>query len=116
MRPRDVVGRTRRRLAADLVTELDRIDTRIKAANVELRELVIASGSTLMELTGIGPSSAARLVGDIGDIGRFSDKGRFASWNGTAPLEASSGDQRRRRLSRAGNRRINRVLHVMAIV
>jgi transposase len=116
VRPRDVVGRTRRRLAADLVTELERIDQRIKAANAELRELVTASGSTLMELIGIGPSSAARLLGDIADIGRFADKGRFASWNGTAPLEASSGDQRRHRLSRAGNRRINRVLHVMAIV
>ncbi|WP_205661204.1 transposase [Amycolatopsis vastitatis] len=53
---------------------------------------------------------------DIGGVGRFVDKGRFASWNGTAPLEASSGDRRRHRLSRAGNRRINRVLHVMAIV
>jgi transposase len=116
VRPRDVVGRTRRRLTADLVTELERVNKRIKTANAELRELVIASGSTLMELTGIGPSSAARLLGDIGDIDRFSDKGRFASWNGTAPLEASSGDQRRHRLSRAGNRRINRVLHVMDIV
>lgn len=116
VRPRDIVGRTRRWLTADLVTELDRIDKRIKATNVELRELVAASGSTLMELTGIGPSGAARLLGDIGDISRFVDKGRFASWNGTAPLEASSGDHRRHRLSRAGNRRINRVLHVMAIV
>jgi transposase len=116
VRPRDVVGRTRRRLAADLITELERVDKRIKSANTELRELVVASGSTVMELTGIGPSSAARLLGDIADIARFRDKGRFASWNGTAPLEASSGDQQRHRLSRAGNRRINRVLHVMAIV
>jgi transposase len=102
VRPRDVVGRTRRRLAADLVTELDRIDKRIKTANTEL---VAATSSTLLELFGIGPSSAARLLGDIGDVGRFVDKGRFASWNGTAPLEASSGDRRRHRLSRAGNRR-----------
>ncbi|SMD27049.1 IS110 family RNA-guided transposase [Kibdelosporangium aridum] len=116
VRPRDVVSRTRRRLAADLITELDRIDKRIKTADTELRELVAATGSTLLELTGIGPSGAARLLGDIGDISRFADKGRFASWNGTAPLEASSGDQRRHRLSRAGNRRINRVLHIMAIV
>ncbi|WP_319463131.1 zinc finger domain-containing protein [Micromonospora sp. RTP1Z1] len=40
----------------------------------------------------------------------------FASWNGTAPLDASFGDQKRHRLSRAGNRRINHVLHIMAIV
>ena len=44
------------------------------------------------------------------------DRDRFASWNGTAPLDASSGNQQRHRLSRAGNRRINRALHVMAVV
>jgi hypothetical protein len=51
-----------------------------------------------------------------GDISRFPTKAHFASWNGTAPIDASSGDQNRHRLSRAGNRRINRVLHIMAIV
>ncbi|WP_410877248.1 transposase [Nocardia sp. A7] len=69
-----------------------------------------------MDLHGIGPSSAARLLADVGDIHRFRDRNRFASWNGTAPLDASSGEQQRHRLSRAGNRRINRVLHVMAVV
>ncbi len=115
VRPRDVVGRTRRQLAADYVAELAVIDKRIKTADTELRELITATGSTLLELYGIGPSSAARLLGDIGDIGRFADRGRFASWNGTAPLDASSGDQSRHRLSREGNRQINRVLHVMAM-
>ncbi len=43
-------------------------------------------------------------------------KAHFASWNGTAPLDASSGDQIRHRLSRAGNRQINRTLHIMATV
>ncbi|MET9489999.1 transposase [Nocardia sp. NPDC006630] len=69
-----------------------------------------------MDLHGIGPSSAARLLADTGDIRRFRDRDRFASRNGTAPLDASSGDQQRHRLSRAGNRKINRVLHIMAIV
>jgi transposase len=59
---------------------------------------------------------AARLLGDIGDITRFASRNHFASWNGTAPLDASSGDQQRHRLSRAGNRRINRALHIMAVV
>jgi transposase len=116
VRPRDVVGKTRRRLAADLITELALIDKRIKAADVELRDLISATGSSVLRLSGIGPSGAARLLGDVGEIGRFADKGRFASWNGTAPIDASSGDQQRHRLSRAGNRRINRVLHIMAIV
>jgi transposase len=115
VRPRDVVGRTRRRLAAELVAELVVIDKKIKAADRELLELIAATGSSLLDLHGIGPSGASRLLGDVGDISRFADRGRFASWNGTAPIDASSGDQKRHRLSRAGNRRINRALHIMAI-
>jgi transposase len=115
VRPADVAGKTRKRLAADLLTDLAVIDKRIKTASAELQSLVLARGSTLMELLGIGPSGAARLLGDVGDVTRFTNRDRFASWNGTAPLDASSGDHHRHRLSRAGNRRINRVLHMMAI-
>src|SRR2546429_102081 len=114
--PRALAGRPRRRLASELIGELVQVDKKIKAAKKELTDLVKASGSSLQKLNGIGPSGAARLVGDIGDIRRFASRGHFASWNGTAPLDASSGDQQRHRLSRAGNRRINRVLHLMAIV
>ncbi|WP_446218873.1 IS110 family transposase [Micromonospora sp. IBHARD004] len=116
VRPRDLVGATRRRLASELITELVQVDKKIKAANKELTELVETTGSSLQDLNGIGPSGAARLIGDIGDISRFASRGHFASWNGTAPLDASSGDQQRHRLSRAGNRRINRALHIMAVV
>jgi len=114
--PVDIVARTRHQLAVELVEELTTVDTRIKTANKQLGQLVAATGSSLRDLNGIGPSGAARLLGDIGDIHRFPTAGHFASWNGTAPLDASSGDQQRHRLSRAGNRRINRVLHIMAIV
>jgi transposase len=116
VRPRDVVGKTRRQLVVELVGELEAIDKKIKAAKKQLTELVEATGSTLLELNGIGPSGAARPLGDIGDVARFPTRGHFASWNGTAPIDASSGEQNRHRLSRVGNRRINRVLHIMAIV
>jgi len=116
VRPRDLVGRTRRRLASELITELVQVDKKTKAADKELRELVEATGSTLQDLHGIGPPGAARLIGDVADISRFASRGHFASWNGTAPLDVSSGDQNRHRLSRAGNRRINRTLHIMAVV
>jgi Transposase IS116/IS110/IS902 family len=77
---------------------------------------VFDTGSSLTELNGIGPSGAARLIADIATIGQFHTASHFASWNGTAPIEAFSGDQRRHRLSRLGNRRINRILHIMAVV
>jgi hypothetical protein len=53
---------------------------------------------------------------EVGDITRFPDRNHFASWTGTAPIDASSGDHVRHRLSRGGNRQINRVLHTMATV
>ena len=112
----DVVRETRRQLAAELVDELEVIDARIKTAKKQLATLVAETGSGLMRLNGIGPSGAARLLGDIGDVCRFPTKAHFASWNGTAPLDASSGEQTRHRLSRAGNRRINQTLHIMAVV
>jgi len=116
IKPRDIVGKTRRRLAVDLIGELEGIDKKIKTTEKDLKELVPARGSTLMDLTGIGPAGAARLLADVGDIRRFADRDRFASWNGTAPLDASSGEQIRHRLSRSGNRRINPTLYIMAIV
>ena len=69
-----------------------------------------------MDLNGIGPSGAARLLVEVGDITRFPDNNHFGSWTGTAPIDASSGDNVRHRLSRGGNRQINRVLHIMATV
>ena len=116
VRPRDVAGKTRRRVAAELIGDLERIHARKKAADKELRELVAATGTSLLDLHGIGPSGAARLLVEVGDITRFPDRGHFASWNGTAPIDASSGDHVRHRLSRAGNRQINRTLHIMATV
>lgn len=116
VRPRDALGKTRRRVAAELIADLERIYARSKAADKELAALVRATGTSLMDLRGIGPSGAARLLVEVGDITRFPSKAHFASWSGTAPIDASSGDNVRHRLSRKGNRQINRVLHIQATV
>ncbi|WP_231949077.1 IS110 family transposase [Aeromicrobium choanae] len=68
-----------------------------------------------MDIHGVGPVVAARILADVGDVTRFADRNRFASWTGTAPLDASSGEQNRHRLSRAGNRRMNHMIHIAAI-
>jgi hypothetical protein len=126
-RPRDIAGKTRRRLAAELITELEGIDRKIKACRKQIQALAGAQDSTLPGLHGIGPSGAARLLADVGQQpppGAGPGGGpppppprdHFASWNGTAPLDASSGQQQRHRLSRAGNRPVNRALHIMAVV
>ena len=114
VRPRDLAGKTRRRLAAEQLAELVAVEKKIKASTKELKAMVLARGSSLMDLPGVGPVVAARILADVGDVARFADRNRFASWTGTAPLDASSGEQIRHRLSRAGNRKINHMLHIAA--
>jgi transposase len=58
----------------------------------------------------VGPVLAAKLLGEVGDIRRFATKACFAAHNGTAPLEVSSGQVVRHRLSRTGNRKLNHAL------
>ncbi len=103
-------------LAVELLEEIVVLDRKLKRSEQLLRQAVAETGSGLMDLYGLGPVGAARVLGDVGSVARFPTKAHFASWNGTAPIDASSGDRVRHRLSRAGNRRINRVLHIMAIV
>jgi transposase len=116
VRPRDLAGKTCRRMAAEELEDIDRLDVKLKAMKAELKAAVLATGSHLMDIHGIGPAGAARILADVGDIARFPDRGHFASWNGTAPIDASSGQHTRHRLSRAGNRRINHVLYIAGIV
>jgi transposase len=80
-----------------------------------VKTIVLARRSRLINLSGVGPVVAARVLADVGDVTRFADRSRFASWTGTAPLDASSGEQNRHRLSRAGNRRMNHTIHIAAI-
>ena len=115
VRPRDIAGKTRRRIAAEELAELIAVESKIKKSTAELKAMVLARGSRLMDLHGVGPVVAARVLADVGDIARFVDRNRFASWTGTAPLDASSGEQNRHRLSRAGNRRMNHMIHIAAI-
>ena len=115
VRPRDIAGKTRRRIAAEELADLVAIEAKIKKATAELKTMVTARGSRLMDLHGVGPVVAARILADVGDVTRFADRNRFASWTGTAPLDASSGEQNRHRLSRAGNRRMNHMIHIAAV-
>ena len=86
VKPRDVAGKTRRRLAAEQIAELVAIEKKVKALTRELKEMVLATGSTLMELPGVGPVVAARTLADTGDVTRFADRNKYASWTGTAPI------------------------------
>lgn len=115
VRPRDTLGRTLRALAVDLVAELRRLDRRIDETTRALSDAVTASGTTLTNLLGIGDVVAAKLLARTGPVSRFPSAAAFASYCGVAPIEVSSGDVVRHRLSRAGDRQLNYALHVMAL-
>ena len=115
VRPRASGPATLRRLAAELIGEIRHLDRRIATAGTRISDAVTASGTTLTQLRGIGDLTAGKILGRVGDITRFRSPAAFASYTGTAPIEVSSGDVVRHRLSRAGDRQLNYCLHVMAI-
>ena len=112
IRPRDAAGRTLRSLAADLVSEIRQLDRRIIKATSDIQAAVNESGTALTELCGIGALTAGKILGRVGTIGRFRSAAAFATYTGTAPIDVSSGDTVRHRLSRAGDRQLNLCPHV----
>ena len=116
VRPRGPAGKTRRRMAAEELADIERLDAKLKTMKAELKAAVLASGSHLMDIHGIGPAGAARILADVADVARFPNRAHFASWTGTAPIDASSGQHTHHRLSRAGNRRLNHVLYMAGLV
>jgi len=115
IRPAGDVSKVRMHIARDHLADIRALDARIKYIGTQIAALVTASGTGLTGLFGVGPVVAGRILAEVGDVARFATKDTFASYNGTAPIDASSGDQIRHRLSRAGNRRISHALHMMAV-
>jgi transposase len=107
--------RLRRRLASEVLRDVRTLDGKIADLNGRIEAEVEASGTTLTEIFGVGPILAAKIIGTVGNVARFPTKSHFASYSGTAPVEASSGDVVRHRLSLAGNRRLNYALHMVAV-
>jgi transposase len=107
---------TRWQLATELVADVRHLEQQIAAVEARIKAAVAESNTSLVQLFGVGPVLAARFLGEVGDIGRFPTKHHFAAHTGTAPLEASSGQVVRHRLARAGDRKLNHALYMMAMV
>ena len=105
----------RKRLAVDLLADMRRLDRDLAAIKIRIRDAVDTSGTTLVELNGVGPIVAGLILGHVGDPARFPTPERFASYNGTAPIEASSGPRKRHRLNPRGNRKLNHAMHLIAV-
>jgi transposase len=115
VRPATATQAVRRDLARDLPADLRRIDQRLKANEAQSRDALAATGSTLTDIHGVGVVLAAKILGHVADVTRFRTAAHFAGYTGTAPLDASSGDQVRHRLNTGGNRQLNAALHTIAV-
>jgi transposase len=81
-------------LAAEFLGDLRRIDAQMLATKKRLAVAVKASGTTTTEVFGVGPVIAATVIGCVADAARFASRDHFAAYNGTAPIEVSSGTAR----------------------
>jgi transposase len=104
----------RAQLTREMIAELRRIDEKVSALEQQIKVAVIASGTTLVNETGISWLTAAKILGEVGSR-RIRSKAAFAMINGTAPLIASSGGTSRHRLNRGGNRQLNYAIHTVAL-
>jgi transposase len=127
--PKSPAQHTRFELVLELVDDVRRLDAQIKDSHQRIRMAVRASRTSVTEIYGVGSIHAAAIIGYSGEVGRFAtgtptppttaralrNRDAYASYNGTAPIELSSGGRTVHRLSRRGNRMLNHALHMAAV-
>jgi transposase len=115
IRPQTMVETERKRIAHQHLGEVRRLEKELKASRARVATAVEASGTSLTDIYGVGPIVAGLLIGYTGDVTRFPTRHHYAAYNGTAPIEASSGQKKRHRLNPRGNRMLNHALHLIVI-
>ena len=104
-----------RRLALELLADIEELTRRARDLERELTVLVTAQVPQLLGLPGCGVLTAAKLLGETANPARFRSEACFAMHAGVAPIPASSGRTNRHRLARGGNRQLNAALHRIAV-
>jgi transposase len=115
IKPQTPVERIRHDLALELLDEVKALDDQLKASHRRIAEAVRASKTTVTEIFGVGPIIACMAIGHTRDVRRFRDRDHYAAYNGTAPVEFSSGGRVVHRLSLRGNRQLNHAIHMAAV-
>jgi transposase len=113
--PSGAVALARYELAGEFLADLRRLDRQLQDTRKKLAAAVRVSGTSVTEVFGVGPVNAGIIIGDVTDVTRFASRDHFAAYNGTAPVEVSSGNRKIYRLSLRGNRRLNHAIHMAAI-
>jgi transposase len=103
------------RVARDLVRQVRERTRRARELERELVALVSAYAPQLLDEQGMGPLTAAKVIGRVAGMQRFATDAKLARSAGVAPIPASSGAQHRHRLDRGGDRQLNLALHRWAV-
>jgi len=115
VRPASPSERTRKELCWDLVSEIRAVDARLADISSRMIVALDENGTRLLNVDGVGPVLAVRLLGRTGRASRFRSAAAFANYSGVAPIEVASGEHARHRLSRSGDRQLNSALHLVAV-
>ena len=103
-------------LARDELHDINRFTTAVNALDKRIRERVHALAPALLAVPGCGPLTAAKIVGEAADVTRFKSEASFACLAGVAPVPRWSGTTAGRvRMTRSGNRQLNKALHRIAV-
>lgn len=111
----DAVTAARVELATEILEDLRRNNQQRRDLVKRIAQVVAATGTSVTGIYGVGPVVAAMVLGITGDIERIKSIEHFAAYNGTAPVEVSSGPQKIYRLSMRGNRQLNHAIHIAAV-
>jgi transposase len=115
VQPADAVAAARVELATELLEDLRRNNHQRRELVKRIAQVVAATGTSTTGIHGVGPIVAAMVVSITGDVSRFKSIEHFAAYNGTAPVEVSSGPHKIYRLSMRGNRQLNHAIHIAAV-
>lgn len=114
LRDDDLSTKIARAEAKRLATAVVQFQAHLAANHQQLQDVVGTMAAGLMDLPGVGPISAARVIVSYSHHGRVRSEAAFAALAGVNPIPASSGNTTRHRLNRHGDRQLNKALHTIA--
>jgi transposase len=118
-----IAGRLRRtdttvqvQIARDMIARVRELTRTITKLYQQLADLVKQVAPQLLAEQGLGVLIAAKLIGEIAGIDRFTSDAQLARISGCAPIPVSSGRTDRHRLDPGGNRQLNHAFHMLALI
>ena len=115
LRPETAADAMRVKVGLEIVGDLRRLRFQIEDLTTRIKTELVACGTQLPKIPGVGTVTAARILARTGNPTRFANEAAYASYTGTAPVEVASADKQRHRLSRSGDRALNAAIHIVAV-